>query len=153
MSAQEMMRNIPGLQGWWMRREASPAAPGYFHPHVHILLHVKPEYSSGRNCMSEAKWTAAWERVLPEELRSTQRTPVLVESVNNPASVVRYIAKSPFLKANGKPNSFESDDHRLIHRIDAAMQLNILITATARMRRYLDYGTLSLSGSSEPEAE
>jgi hypothetical protein len=103
--------------------------------------------------MSEAKWATAWERVLPEELRSTQRRPVLVESVNNPESVVRYITKSPFLKANGKPNSFESDDQRLIHHIDAAMQLNILITATARMRRYLDYGTLSMSGPPELEAE
>jgi hypothetical protein len=148
-----MLKEIPSHHGWFLRREASPMAPGYFHPHVHILLHVKPGYSSGRNCMSEAKWSTAWEKVLPGELRSTQGRPVLVESVDSPESVVRYITKSPFLKANGKPNSFESDDERLVHRIEAAIHLNTLITATARMRRYVASGTLSLSGPDEPEAE
>jgi hypothetical protein len=64
-----------------------------------------------------------------------------------------FRAKSPFLKANGRTNDFESDDERLLHRTSASMHLNMFITATTRMRRYLDCVTLSFSGPPEPEAE
>jgi Replication protein len=151
--AQEMLSAIPSLQGWFLRWEASPAAPGYFHPHVHILMHVKAGYTSGRNTMSAAKWAKAWTQAIPEELWSTQRHPAFVESVRNLQSVVRYISKSPFQKANGRPNSFESDDERMMHRIEAAIHLNSLLTQTAKMQKYRSGGTLSLSGPSEPETE
>jgi hypothetical protein len=78
---------------------------------------------------------------------------VLVKSVRSLKGVVRYITNSPFLKANGRTNSFESDDHCLIQRIDAAMHINIPIAETARMRRYVASGSRSLSGPAESDAE
>ena len=37
---------------------------GYYHPHLHVLLMVKPSYFSGagNNYISQAEWTEFWER-------------------------------------------------------------------------------------------
>jgi Replication protein len=68
--ARTMLKGIAALRGWFIRKEVSRSInPGYYHPHLHVLLHVAPGYTSGRNTMSLAKWGEAWMRAIPEELQ------------------------------------------------------------------------------------
>lgn len=33
---------------------------GFFHPHLHVILAVRPDYFSGRNYMTQAAWSRLW---------------------------------------------------------------------------------------------
>jgi Replication protein len=137
--ARTMLKEIPSLRGWFIRKEVSRApSPGYYHPHLHILLHVAPGYTSGRNTMSRAKWRDAWTRTIPEELQVQERHDhdlVDVQSVTNVEGIVKYLTKGPWHDASGTD---------VEQSIDDAVEIDALLFATAGMRRYSCFGTLTL---------
>ncbi len=134
-----MLKGIPSLRGWFIRKEVSrTSSAGYYHPHLHVLMHVSPGYTSGRNTMSRAKWREAWMRAIPEELEVQGRPdhdPVDVQSVTDVEGIVKYVTKSPWHDASGA---------RIEESIDDAVEIDALLFAIARMRRCSYFGTLTL---------
>jgi hypothetical protein len=101
-------------------------------------MHVAPGYTSGRNTMSREKWSEAWMRAIPEELQVQGRpdySPADVQSVTDVEGVVKYITKGPWHNAFGP---------RVEDGIDDAVEIDALLFAIARMRRYSASGTLKL---------
>ena len=137
--ARAMLKGIPSLRGWFIRKEVSrTSSAGYYHPHLHILMHVAPGYTSGRNTMSRRKWREAWLRAIPEELQEQGRPdydPAHLQSVTNVERTVKYITKSPWHDANGTD---------IEESIDDAVEIDALLFAIARVRRYSCFGTLTL---------
>lgn len=136
--ARDMFRQIPSLEGWFMRPEASASGPARYHPHIHALLHVKPGYHSGRNCMSSAKWRAAWSAALPEPLHSVQSVPVLIKRVDDVNRLVRYLCKSPWHRAHLGT---------IDEKIESVIRINEQIRAMAGLRRYACFGSLACARS------
>ncbi|HKF50657.1 MAG TPA: protein rep [Terracidiphilus sp.] len=137
--ATDMLKAVPSLRGWFIRKEVSRSpSPGYYHPHLHVLMHVAPGYTSGRNTMSREKWSAEWMRAIPEELQVQGRPdyePADVQSVTDVEGIVKYITKSPWHDAFGP---------RIEDGIDDAVEIDALLFAIARTRRYAASGTLKL---------
>jgi len=137
--ARTMLKGIASLRGWFIRKEVSRTInPGYYHPHLHVLLHVAPGYTSGRNTMSLAKWRDAWMRAIPQELQVEDRPdydPVHVQSVPSVEGIVKYVTKGPSHDARGT---------EIEESINDAVEIDALLVAIARMRRYSCSGTLTL---------
>jgi len=137
--ARTMLNGIASLRGWFIRKEVSRTInPGYYHPHLHVLLHVAPGYTSGRNTMSLAKWRDAWARAIPVELQVLDRPdydPVDVRRVTKVEGIVKYVTKGPWHDVSGT---------EIEETINDAVEIDALLFAVARMRRYSCSGTLTL---------
>jgi len=58
-------REFREVSGWLRALEVTyNAQAGTWHPHLHILLQVKPSYFTGRAYVSHAKWVALWRAVM-----------------------------------------------------------------------------------------
>ena len=137
--ARTMLKGIPSLRGWFIRKEVSRTSwGGYYHPHLHVLMHVSPGYTSGRNTMSRAKWREAWTRATPQELHVQGRPdydPAVVQSVTDVERIVKYVTKSPWHNASGTD---------IEESISDAVDIDALLFAIAGMRRYSCSGTFKL---------
>jgi hypothetical protein len=137
--ARTMLKGIPSLRGWFIRKEVSRSLrAGHYHPHLHVLMHITPGYSSGRNTMSLAKWRDAWIGAIPEELQVQGRPdyePADVQNVTNVEGIVKYVTKSPWHNASGT---------RIEESISDAVEIDALLFAVAGTRRYSCSGTLRL---------
>lgn len=58
-----------------------------YHPHIHLLIAVKPSYFKGGNYLSQEKWTALWERAMQkkkkEKYKGVKHFIVNVQAVKN----------------------------------------------------------------------
>lgn len=138
-AGRNMLRQIPSLRGWFLRQEVSRYRDGMFHPHIHVLLDTKPGYHSGRNCMSVRKWEQAWAASLPSDLHRVQSAPVVIARVKDTQDdfrrVLHYICKSPW--ENSEFDGLEGT-------VDSAVGITDQVEAMARLRRYADFGSLSI---------
>lgn len=88
--------------------------------------------------MSLERWRDAWNRAIPGELQvegHPNYEPVHVEGVTGVEGIVKYITKSPWHDANGEG---------IEESIDGAIEIDALLFAIAKMRRYSSAGTLKL---------
>jgi Plasmid rolling circle replication initiator protein and truncated derivatives len=53
----EITRNLDRGSDWY----------GSYHPHIHVLLAVRPSYFAGRNYMSQKEWRERWRQALKAE--------------------------------------------------------------------------------------
>lgn len=58
-----------------------------FHPHIHVLIGVKPKYFRGENYLSQKEWTKLWERAMKkdkvERFKGVKHFIVNVQAVKN----------------------------------------------------------------------
>jgi hypothetical protein len=138
-AGRKMLRQVPSLSGWFMRQEVFHHQDRMYHPHLHVLLDTTRGYHSGRNCMSEEKWTRLWLSILPKELHNLQSPPAKIARMGNRdrdlTRTLRYLCKSPWEGTDGDG---------LEGTVDTALRITDQIKATARLRRYASSGTLSI---------
>ena len=58
-------QEFSAVAGWLRTLEVTRNdRTGEWHPHIHVLLAVEPDYWAGRNYVSHARWVAVWREVL-----------------------------------------------------------------------------------------
>lgn len=64
-----------------------------YHPHLHVILAVKPGYFSGKNYLSQAKWTELWKRALQVNYTPIVNVKKCYGGVKSVAEACKYTVK------------------------------------------------------------
>lgn len=80
------------VEGWIKSTEVTRGKDGSAHPHFHCLLMVPPSYFSGKDYISQAKWTELWQQCLRIDYKPMVHVRAIAKH-NDPQVIIPEILK------------------------------------------------------------